>query len=147
VAVIEQLRRRGVTSSWDFGWNPRLARDPQFRALAETVDYLFMNRAEAVMYSRRRTLREALDRWRRAPRTVVVKLGRLGSRIVGGGVELRAAAPRARVVDTTGAGDAFNAGFLAAALRGGSLQDALRSGNRVGALSTRRAGGVAGLPR
>jgi len=146
IAVIDQLRRRGITSSWDFGWNPRLVRDPQFRALAESVDCLFLNRDEALMYSRRTTLRDALDRWRRAPRPVVVKLGRLGSRIVGGGIDLRAAAPRARAVDTTGAGDAFNAGFLAAALRGESLQAALRLGNRIGALSTRRPGGIAGLP-
>src|SRR5262245_41095505 len=147
IAVVDQLRRRGITSSWDFGWNPRLIHDPQFRTLAESVDCLFLNRDEALMYSRRTTLGDALDRWRRAPRPVVIKLGRLGSRIVGGGVELRAAPPRVRVVDTTGAGDAFNAGFLVAALRGGSLQAALRLGNRVGALSTRRAGGIAGLPQ
>ena len=52
-----------------------------------------------------------------------------------------------RVVDTTGAGDAFNAGFLAGRLRGLDLRDALQLANRVGALSTRRAGGLAGLPR
>jgi sugar/nucleoside kinase (ribokinase family) len=147
IAVIDELRRRGITSSWDFGWNPRLVRDPQFRTLAESVDCLFMNRDEALMYSRRTTLSDALARWRHAPRPVVIKLGRLGSRIVGGGVELRAAAPRARVLDPTGAGDAFNAGFLVATLRGGTLQAALRLGNRIGALSTRRAGGIAGLPR
>jgi ribokinase len=147
LAVIDQLRRRRITSSWDFGWNPRLIHDPQFCTLAESVDCLFLNRDEALMYSRRTTLRDALDRWRHAPRPVVIKLGRRGSRIIGGGVELRAAAPRTRAVDTTGAGDAFNAGFLAAVLGGGSLQAALRLGNRIGALSTRRAGGIAGLPR
>jgi sugar/nucleoside kinase (ribokinase family) len=52
-----------------------------------------------------------------------------------------------RVVDTTGAGDAFNAGFLAGRLRGLELRDALQLANRVGALSTRRAGGLAALPR
>src|SRR5262249_28958298 len=30
IAVLGYLRRRGVTSSWDFGWNPRLVHDPQF---------------------------------------------------------------------------------------------------------------------
>jgi len=147
IAVIAALRRRGISSSWDFGWNPRLVRDPEFRTLAAAVDYLFLNRDEALIYAARTKLRDALDRWRRGSRPVVIKLGAAGSRIVGGGLNLRAAAARARVVDTTGAGDAFNAGFLAARLCGGDLHAALRLANHVGALSTRHAGGIAGLPR
>ena len=146
IVVIDRLRRRGVTSSWDFGWNPRLAHDPQFAALAASADCLFLNRAEALMYARRTKLRDALEHWRCSPRSVVIKLGSRGSRVVGGEVELQAAAARTRVIETTGAGDAFNAGFLAAVLRGDSLQAALRLGNRIGALSTRRPGGIAGLP-
>jgi len=146
LAMIAALRRRGITTSWDFGWNPRLVRDPEFRTLATSVDYLFLNRHEALTYAARTALGDALDRWRRGSRLVVVKLGAAGSRIVGGGVNLRASAAPVRVVDTTGAGDAFNAGFLAARLRGGDLHAALRLANHVGALSTRRAGGVAGLP-
>jgi len=146
LGVVQTLRRRGVTTSWDFGWNPQLVRDPQFRALSGAVDYLFLNRDEALMYARQATLAGALDRWRGNVRHVVIKLGASGSRLVGGGVDVRAAAPRTRVVDTTGAGDAFNAGFLVAKLRGGSLHAALRLANCVGAFSTRRAGGIAGLP-
>jgi sugar/nucleoside kinase (ribokinase family) len=136
-----------VTTSWDFGWNEALPADPQFLALAQSVDYLFLNRVEALMYASCGHLRAALDRWRRAPRHVVLKLGAAGSRIVGGGSDLRAAARRTRVVDTTGAGDAFNAGFLVARLRGGTLRRALALGNHVGARSTRHPGGIAGLPR
>lgn len=145
--VIRTFRSRGITSSWDFGWNPRLVRDPQFRPLAALVDYLFLNRDEALMYARQATLAGALDRWRRGARHVVITLGARGSRLVGGGVDIRAGAPRARVIDTTGAGDAFNAGFLVARLRGATLHASLRLANCVGAVSTRRAGGIAGLPR
>jgi sugar/nucleoside kinase (ribokinase family) len=50
-------------------------------------------------------------------------------------------------VDTTGAGDAFNAGFLAGLLSGLPARRVLRLGNTVGARSTRAVGGLDGLPR
>jgi len=145
--IVESLRRRGIGTSWDFGWNPAIRGDPQFAALATSVDYLFVNRDEALAYSGARSLTAALERWRAAPRLVVVKLGAAGARVVGSGVNIRERAVTVRVVDTTGAGDAFNAGFLAGRLRGLELRDALQLANRVGALSTRRAGGLAALPR
>lgn len=147
LSVLASLRRRGIATSWDFGWNPEAARDAHFWTLVGALDYVFLNRDEALSYTGARNLNKAVDRWRRTPHLVVVKLGADGSRIVGAGVDVSSPAPPTRVVDTTGAGDAFNAGFLAARLRGQSLHAALRLGNRVGALSTRRAGGIAGLPR
>ena len=106
-----------------------------------------MNRDEALAYSGARSLTQALDRWRAAPTLVVVKLGAAGARVVGSAANIRERAVTVRVVDTTGAGDAFDAGFLAGRLRGLGLRDSLQLANRVGALSTRRAGGIAGLPR
>jgi sugar/nucleoside kinase (ribokinase family) len=146
LGVVDRLRRRGISTSWDFGWDDRLTRDPHFRSVAESVDYLFVNRDEMLMYSGAARLGAAIERWRRAPRHVVVKLGAAGSRLVGGGVDVRAPAVRVRSVESTGAGDAFNGGFLAACLRGRPLRAALVLGNRIGALSTRRPGGIAGLP-
>ncbi len=148
IASIDRLKRRGVTTSWDFGWDDGLARDPDCLSMAGAVDFVFVNRAETLLYARRRSFRAALDRWRRSAGHVVVKLGAAGSRIVGNGVDVRAPGlPVRRAVDSTGAGDAFNGGFLAAMLRGRTLRQALAVGNRIGALSTQRAGGIAGLPR
>jgi sugar/nucleoside kinase (ribokinase family) len=146
IPLLARLRRRRITTSWDFGWNPALARDPAFPAMAASVDYLLLNRNEALLYAGRRTLADAIAFWRRARSPVIIKLGSAGSRIAARGIDVRAAAPKVRAVDTTGAGDAFNAGFLAAVLRGADLHEALLLGNRIGALSTRRPGGIAGLP-
>jgi sugar/nucleoside kinase (ribokinase family) len=147
IGVVERLRARGISTSWDFGWIGGLERDPAFLRLAFAVDYLFLNRVEAVKYARQSTLAEATRVWRRTPHAAVIRLGAAGSFIVGGYGEYRAAAPKVRTVDTTGAGDAFNAGFLAARLQGLGFDRALRAGNGVGARSVQRAGGSAGLPR
>jgi sugar/nucleoside kinase (ribokinase family) len=49
-------------------------------------------------------------------------------------------------IDAVGAGDSFDAGFLAGWLEGLDLADALTLGCACGALSTRRSGGTAGQP-
>jgi len=143
---LERLRARGITTSWDFGWNEGLLGDRSFPRLIAALDYLFLNEQEASLYARRRTLAAALAIWRRAGPEVIVKLGPRGSRWISGARDVHVPASRAKVVDTTGAGDAFNGGFLVARLRGQSPRTCLRVGNIVGALSTRAAGGFDGLP-
>lgn len=144
--AVARLRARGTTTSWDFGWNESLLRDRGFEGLLRALDIVFVNEQEARLYARERTMKAALGFWRGFERLVVIKLGPRGSRAVSSGVDIATAAPRSRVVDTTGAGDAFNGGFLSARLRGASLEEALTLGNRIGALSTRKAGGLDGLP-
>ena len=145
-AVVERLKDRGIGTSWDFGWNEHLLRDPHFPALLRAIDIVFINEQEAVLFSRARTLAAAVREWRRFTNLIVIKLGSKGSRGVSTTVDAEVPAPRVRVLDTTGAGDAFNGGFLAAHLRRASLRAALTLGNRMGALSTRKAGGLDGLP-
>ena len=76
---------------------------------------------------------------------VAVKLGARGA------IACRAEGPIVRVpalpatpLDTTGAGDSFNAGFLRVWLDGADLAESLRYGAACGALSTRAVGGVDG---
>jgi sugar/nucleoside kinase (ribokinase family) len=142
--IVERLRARGTTTSWDFGWNPSLRGRPGFGRLVGSLDFLFLNEAESAMYG---GSAGAIAHWQRAARNTVVKLGRRGSRWIAGARDLSAPAPRVRAVDTTGAGDAFNGGFLYALLRGHAPRDCLRIGNFVGARSTLAAGGIAALPR
>jgi sugar/nucleoside kinase (ribokinase family) len=107
---------------------------------------VFVNDLEARLYARTQTLSAALRRWRRQSAIVIVKEGRRGSRWLMPSRDLHVAAPRVRAVDTTGAGDAFNAGFLCAWLRGRSPRQCLIEGNRLGAASTTRPGGLDALP-
>ncbi|HEV7775643.1 MAG TPA: PfkB family carbohydrate kinase, partial [Luteibacter sp.] len=87
--------------------------------------------------------------------TVVITLGSQGCFISHGNTRrgdgdavYRVPAEKAKVVDTTGAGDAFN-GALAAALArdvDGRFRDAVSMANRVAAMSTERAGAASAMP-
>ncbi len=134
--VVNRLRANGVTTSWDFGWNERLVADRGFATLSRAVDWIFVNEQEARLYSR--SLADA--------RNTIVKRGAHGATLATSQGTVRLAAPRAQVVDTTGAGDAFNGGFLAALVRGGNPRAALRLANYIGARSTEGIGGIAALP-
>ena len=147
IRIVERLRARGATTSWDFGWNPSLLRQRGFGGLVGSLDFVFLNEAESTMYARTRRSGTAIAHWRRSARNTIIKLGRRGSRWLTATRDLTAPAPRVPAVDTTGAGDAFNGGFLYALLGGRPPRECLRIGNFVGARSTLAAGGLSGLPR
>jgi sugar/nucleoside kinase (ribokinase family) len=77
---------------------------------------------------------------------VVVKLGAEGALAVANGHVVRSPAFAVDGVDAVGAGDSFDAGFLAGHLSGRPLETALRIANACGALSMRAAGGTAAQP-
>lgn len=145
--ALHALRARGVRVSLDFGYDLHLAKDPLLPGLIAEADYLLINEDEAKLYSKRRTLAQAEAFWKEHARHTVIKLGAKGSRWISRRGIVEEPAPEVRAVDTTGAGDAFNAGFLAGLLSGMPARRALRLGNTVGARSTRAVGGLDGLPR
>ena len=145
--IVERLRARGTTTSWDFGWSPSLLRQRGFGGLVGSLDFVFLNEVESAMYARTRRSVEAIAHWRRSARNTIIKLGRQKSQWMTAARDMTAPAPRVRAVDTTGAGDAFNGGFLYAVLGGRPPRDCLRIGNFVGARSTLAAGGISSLPR
>lgn len=148
--LITRLRKRGITTSWDFGWNEPLSGDRGLIDLIDALDFVFVNELEARLYTGEATLDGALTHWRQRKAIVIVKQGESGAMWVmpslarrpGEGGDIHFPAPRVDVVDTTGAGDSFNAGFLVAWLRGKSPVECLTAGNKVGAASTQRAGGI-----
>lgn len=144
--VLERCRARGITTSWDFGWHEGLQDRRGFAALLRALDWVFVNEREARHYSGSATFAQACVRWRSLARRTVIKRGARGAMALVDGRVLGAPAPKAPVVDTTGAGDAFNGGFLAALIGKNSLDACLQAGVRLGSLSVRAAGGLDGLP-
>lgn len=145
-ALVRFLKKHGVASSWDLGWNPQAVRLPGFRDLMGSLDIVFYNRAEALHYSKEKNPEKAIRKLAAGGQTVVVKLGADGAIALGSDGLQRAPGMKVKSIDTTGAGDAFNGGFLHAWLDGASLQDCLRTANVCGAYSTTKPGGNAAVP-
>ncbi len=80
------------------------------------------------------------------PRAVVLKLGARGARAVVEGEETSIAPYPVAVVDSVGAGDGFNAGFIAGLLRGDPLPRCLALGARIGAAAVATTGDWEGYP-
>lgn len=144
---VKRLHDLGVTLSWDMGWDVAAAADSGFRRLCRELEVLFLNDKEIRQYSQKEDLRQAAEWFRGRQQAIVIKCGRQGAvaaTLQGDWIQ----APSLEVdsVDSTGAGDAFNGGFLHAWMNGAGILDCLRSGNVCGALSTRVAGGIDGLP-
>ena len=140
--LVETLRKRGITTSWDFGWNEPLSNDRGLIDLIDALDFVFVNEHEARLYTREQTLEGAIRHWRQLTAITIIKIGEEGAVWIAPNKDLHVVAPKVKVVDTTGAGDSFNAGFLVAWMHGKSPEECLKAGNKVGSESTRKAGGI-----
>ena len=149
--LFREARIAGVTSSFDTNWDPDRRWEGIDRLLAAS-DIFLPNEQEAALISGLMDPLEAAhaivakaDAAGRdpdaGPLTVAVKLGAEGALGVRGEEALRVPADRVEVVDATGAGDGFNAGFLFGFLDGRSLGECLALGVACGSLSTRAIGG------
>ncbi len=105
-------------------------RDEMIDLVAGSVDILFANEAEICLLHGTESVDEALVRVKATPVAVTaVTLGAAGSVVVtDNGTERVPAAPVAHLVDTTGAGDLYAAGFLHALQSGAGPGDCARLG-------------------
>jgi sugar/nucleoside kinase (ribokinase family) len=145
-ALYAEARYLGLTTSLDSNWDPSERWDDGLAQLLPHCDVFLPNEAEARFISGRDDIVEAVDRLSAQVSTLVVKLGSRGGLACQDGVMVRVPSLAVDTVDTTGAGDSFNAGFLYGYLNHYSLEEAVRLACACGSLSTRAAGGTAAQP-
>jgi len=140
--LFDQLKQAGMTLSLDTNDDPSDAWGGILDRLLDKIDLLLPNEGEILRIAGRTTLEEALDAL--APRIplIVVKCGARGAVVQRGNRRDWVAPLRVDPVDTIGAGDSFNAGFLSLHLKGEDPVRAAAMGNITGALSTLRSGGT-----
>jgi len=144
--LLAQARAYGLTVSLDTGYDPRETWDGCLPETLAQVDVLMPNEVEAAAISSTPSPQDALGVLAQQVPVVAIKLGAEGAIAQQGATVARAAPPSVRAVDTTGAGDSFDAGFVYGYLAGWPLERTLRLACACGALATRVPGGTNGQP-
>jgi sugar/nucleoside kinase (ribokinase family) len=141
-------RRAGLTVSLDTGWDPNQRwGNGDLLTLLESVDLFFPNEREACAIARVDDAGQAMQELGKRVGLVAVKRGPEGAMAIKGGQIVYSPGFRVNVVDATGAGDSFDAGFIFAYLvQHQPLAEALRFANACGALCATGYGGTAAQP-
>jgi len=143
--AISAAKANGLTVSLDPSWDDDLIRDPLFFERTSGADIFMPNQEEAHALTGCPDPRDALAVLARHFPIVTLKCGGDGAMLAIGGDILALPSPRVRVVDTTGAGDAFNAGFLDAWLDDAEPQACLAAAIGAGSRSVQASGGTGSL--
>lgn len=145
-ALIEAAHTHQAEVSMDCQDHPATLADPAVAEALTHVDLFMPNASEAMRLTDTLTVEEAGNRLRQVTHCAVIKDGAQGASLWCRGQHLAVPALDVLPVDTTGAGDVFNAGFLTAWLEGADPLDCLRWGNACGGLSTLGFGGAVSAP-
>ena len=145
--LFQEARKSGTTVSMDTNFDPVEVWNGGVHEALRHVDVFLPNAAEAKAIARGSSTEEAISIFSESIPLVVVKLGEQGAMAKQGSAPaISLAAPVADVVDTVGAGDSFDAGFLFGFLSGWDPRRSLQLGLACGCLSTRKTGGTDGQP-
>lgn len=140
--LIARAKERGLTVSLDPSWDATLIYDPGLVRACEGIDLFLPNLEEAEAITGHSDPEAAILHLSAAFPTVALKGGAQGAWMISNGRMLHADADIVPVVDTTGAGDAFNAGFIHAWMSGLDDQACLKAGIHFGSLSVQSPGGA-----
>jgi sugar/nucleoside kinase (ribokinase family) len=146
VRLLERARARGVGTSLDpvddptGGWDRLHDCLPHLTAICPNITEARGITGQEAPEDCARWLRD------RGVDSVAIKMGRDGALAAAGETAAHVAPFEIRARDETGAGDAFAAGLIYGLLRDWPLEEAVRLGNAVGALSTTGIGASTALP-
>ena len=140
--LFARAKAAGLTTSLDPGFDPARQWGMDLLETLGEVDLFLPNEEELLAITGCSDLHAALAYVQSGPTHTVVKRGRRGCTSLHEGEWLEVPAYPVDAVDTTGAGDSFDAGFLHAWLRELPWAECMRWGSACGSLSTRGVGGT-----
>lgn len=142
--LFRQMKEAGLSTSLDTnddpedGWN----KDGVLEETFKYVDVFLPNQREALKITRAKNLGGAVRKLSELVPIVAIKLGAKGVTAVNRGRRIDALALKVKAIDSIGAGDSFDAGFIYQFVRGARLEKCLKWGNLAGAFSTTQSGGT-----
>jgi sugar/nucleoside kinase (ribokinase family) len=134
----------GATTSLDTGWDPSEVWASGMKDVLKVTDIFLPNEREAMAISGETSSEAAMEHLAETIPLVVVKQGSHGAIACQSGIKYSIPAFPIVPVETTGAGDNFNAGFLYAYINQLPIMECLRWGAACGAMATLLPGGLAG---
>jgi sugar/nucleoside kinase (ribokinase family) len=144
--IYAQAKDLGITTSLDTNWDPTGSWNGGLDEMFPYVDVFMPNETEACAIAGRHALDQALDILSAQIPILAVKLGKEGGLARWAEGTVRAPALSVEAIDTTGAGDSFDAGVLYGYLHGWNMEKSLQLGCACGSLSTLARGGTDGQP-
>ncbi len=145
-ALLRECRACGIEVSMDCQHRDQTLAQPLVREIISQLDMFLPNAVEAQRLTGRDSLTEATALLAELVPLLVIKEGAQGARCWWQSRCYHAPALPCEPVDTTGAGDVFNAAFIAAHLDGATPEVCLRQGTVAGSLSTQGIGGCSAAP-
>ncbi len=143
--LFSRARSLGLTTSLDTNWDPS-NEWRGFDELLSQVDIFLPNENEAKAITRNEDVTSACKELASKSKLVAVKRGADGALAQTQEVSISIPSIPIKVLDTVGAGDTFDAGFMFGYLNKWNLEKSLRLAAVCGALSTQSAGGTNGQP-
>ena len=147
IKILKVARGAGALVSLDVGVLPATKVANRVHSILRSIDILFLGELEvSALVGTKKPEKAAKDLLKFGPKIVALKLGRKGCFILTEMERVRSPAFPIKVVDTTGAGDAFDAGFLTGVIGEWGLKRTARFANALGSLSTTKIGAQSALP-
>ncbi len=140
--LFQEAHRRGVTTSLDAGWDDTNNWDYGIADVLQHTDIFMPNESEAIRVAQKDNVPEALHELAQHTKRVIVKCGADGAVGRSGEEVVQQAGFKVEPVDTTGAGDSFNAGFIYGFLNGYGLRESILYGNACGSINVTHIGGA-----
>lgn len=146
--IFHRARQHGATTSLDTNWDPDETWGPELQALIPLVDIFLPNEQEALRITAQPNLHAAAS-WatRKGSRLVAIKRGAKGAAAWDGSHWFEREVLPVSGGDSIGAGDSFDAGFLAGWLRNFPIEQCLDIAITCGRSVAAQVGGLAGQPR
>ncbi|MFV0519725.1 MAG: carbohydrate kinase family protein [Lachnospirales bacterium] len=147
VKLFKFAKERGITTSLDSGWDETNCWDYEIFEVLKYTDIFFPNENEAINIAKTKDITSAINKISKYVHTLVVKMGAKGCIVVENKQEYIGNAFNVQeVVDTTGAGDSFNAGYIYGFLNKKSIEECMAYASACGSICVQNVGGIQGCP-